>query len=107
MPPRVTLPPTDADARRIKRSRVVSYVLVVLAAVVFSMRPELFGDPQGQPAHALLHVWRIVVGVLLVVAALGVQVAVGVQWRNGLRRRALDDGDDGSEPAGNRAPGDR
>ncbi|MET3452420.1 hypothetical protein [Curtobacterium sp. 1544] len=107
MPPRVTLPPTDADARRIKRSRVVSYVLVVLAAVVFSMRPELFGDPQGQPAHALLHVWRIVVGVLLVVAALGVQVAVGVQWRKGLRRRALDDGDDGSEPAGNRAPGDR
>jgi hypothetical protein len=108
MPPRVTLPPTDADARRIKRSRVVSYVLVALAAVVFSMRPELFGDPQGQPAHALLHAWRIVVGVLLVVAALGVQVAVGVQWRKGLRRRALDDdGDDGSEPAGNRAPGDR
>ncbi|WP_144754835.1 hypothetical protein [Curtobacterium pusillum] len=107
MPPRVTLPPTDADARRIKRSRVVSYVLVVLAAVVFSMRPELFGDPQGQPAHALLHVWRIVVGVLFVVAALGVQVAVGVQWRKGLRRRALGDGDDGSEPAGNRAPGDR
>lgn len=91
MPPRVMLPPTDADARRIKRSRVVSYVLVVLAAIVFSMRPELFGDPQSQPAHALLHVWRIVVGIVLGVAALGVQVLVGVRWRNGLRRAAADE----------------
>lgn len=91
MPPRVMLPPTDADARRIKRSRVVSYALVVLAAIVFSMRPELFGDPQSQPAHALLHVWRIVVGIVLGVAALGVQVLVGVRWRNGLRRAAADE----------------
>ncbi|ROQ04024.1 MULTISPECIES: hypothetical protein [unclassified Curtobacterium] len=103
MPPRVMLPPTDVDARRIKRSRVVSYALVVLAAIVFSMRPELFGDPQSQPAHALLHVWRIVVGALLVVAALGVQVVVGVQWRRGLRRAAEPD----DVPPGNRAPGDR
>lgn len=91
MPPRVMLPPTDTDARRIKRSRVVSYVLVVLAAIVFSMRPDLFGDPQSQPAHALLHVWRIVVGIVLGVAALGVQVLVGVRWRNGLRRAAADE----------------
>ncbi|ROS59868.1 hypothetical protein EDF42_3246 [Curtobacterium sp. PhB172] len=91
MPPRVMLPPTDVDARRIKRSRVVSYALVVLAAIVFSMRPELFGDPQSQPAHVLLHVWRIVVGIVLAVAALGVQVVVGVRWRNGLRRAAADE----------------
>jgi uncharacterized membrane protein YidH (DUF202 family) len=111
MPGRV-IPKPDATAERtIRWSRVVSYALVVLAAVVFSLRPELFGDPQGQPAHALLHVWRIVVGALLVVAALGVQVVVGVRWRAGLRRRAHDDAGvgsgDGSEPAGNRAPGDR
>ncbi|MBF4607156.1 hypothetical protein [Curtobacterium sp. VKM Ac-1393] len=91
MPPRVLLPPTDADARRIKRSRVISYALVVLAAIVFSMRPELFGDPQSQPVHALLHGWRIVAGVVLAVAALGVQVVVGVRWRSGLRRAAADE----------------
>jgi len=104
---RVVLPPSDRDARRIKRSRVLSYVLVVLAAIVLSLRPELFGDPRTQPAHALLHAWRIVAGILLAVAALGVQVVVGVRWRTGLRRRAQDDAEDGSEPAGNRAPGDR
>ena len=98
------IPKSDGSAERtIQRSRVLSYVLVVLAAVVFSLRPELFGDPQTQPAHALLHAWRIVAGILLAVAALGVQVVVGVRWRTGLRRAA----DDGSEPAGNRAPGDR
>ncbi|WP_439694189.1 hypothetical protein ACRQ4B_08110 [Curtobacterium sp. SP.BCo] len=107
MPPRVMLPPTDADARRIKRSRVVSYVLVLFAAVVFSLRPEVFGDPQAQPAHTLLHVWRVIAGFALVVAALVVQVAVGVQWRQGLRRRAGDDTEDDSEPPGNRPPGDR
>ncbi|MGY2899658.1 putative membrane protein [Curtobacterium sp. PvP017] len=91
MPGRV-LPKPDAGAERtIRWSRVVSYVLVVLAAIVFSMRPELFGDPQSQPAHALLHVWRIVVGIVLGVAALGVQVLVGVRWRNGLRRAAADE----------------
>jgi hypothetical protein len=104
---RVVLPPSDRDARRIKRSRVLSYVLVVLAAIVLSLRPELFGDPQTQPAHALLHAWRIVAGILLAVTALGVQVVVGVRWRTGLRRRAQDDAEDGSEPAGNRAPEDR
>jgi cbb3-type cytochrome oxidase subunit 1 len=103
MPPRVTLPPTTSDARRIKRSRVLSYVLVVLAAVVFSLRPELFGDPQAQPAHALLHVWRIVAGIVLVLAALAVQIVVGVRWRAGLRRSAEVD----SEPPGNRARRDR
>ncbi|WP_396290593.1 hypothetical protein [Curtobacterium sp. KT1] len=91
MPGRV-IPKPDAGAERtIRWSRVVSYVLVVLAAIVFSMRPELFGDPQSQPAHALLHVWRIVVGIVLGVAALGVQVLVGVRWRNGLRRAAADE----------------
>ncbi|WIB78564.1 hypothetical protein DEJ28_05545 [Curtobacterium sp. MCPF17_002] len=103
MPPRVTLPPTTSDARRIKRSRMLSYALVVLAAVAFSLRPELFGDPQTQPAHALLHVWRIVVGIVLGVSALAVQVVVGVRWRADLRRDAADD----REAAGNRAPGDR
>jgi hypothetical protein len=127
MPPRVTLPPSEADARRIKRSRVVSFVFLLLAAVVFSLRPEVFGDPQSQPAHALLHVGRIVLGCLLGVAALAVQVAVGVQWRQGLRRAAEadadddtrddtggDTGDDTGDPAahtprppGNRAPEDR
>lgn len=85
---RVLLPPADADARRIRASRFVSYVLVVLAAVAFSLRPELFGDPRAQPAHALLHVWRIVAGIVLAVAALAVQVVVGVQWRRDLRRAA-------------------
>ncbi|MBA8991404.1 putative membrane protein [Curtobacterium pusillum] len=99
MPPRVTLPPSAQDARRIKRSRVLSYVLVLLAAVVFSLRPELFGDPHTQPAHALLHAWRIVAGIVLGVAALAVQVVVGVQWRKTLRH--------GGEAPGNRAPGDR
>ncbi|MFJ4221566.1 hypothetical protein [Curtobacterium luteum] len=91
MAPLVTLPPSDRDARRIRWSRVVSYVLVVLAAVVFSLRPALFGDPQTQPAHALLHVWRIVVGIVLVLAAAAVQVAVGIRWRRDLRRRADED----------------
>ena len=103
MPGRV-IPKPDATAERtIRWSRVASYVLVALAAVVFSMRPELFGDPQSQPAHALLHVWRIVVGVVLAVAALGVQVAVGVHWRKGLRRAAEIDG----QAPGNPAPPDR
>jgi hypothetical protein len=79
-------PPDESSQRTIKRSRVLSYVLVAVAAVVLSLRPDLFGDPQGQPWHAFLHVWRIVVGLLLGVAALAVQVVVGVQWRRGLRR---------------------
>lgn len=110
------IPKPDGSAERtIKRSRVLSYVLVVLAAVVFSLRPELFGDPQTQPAYALLHGWRIVAGIVLGVAALAVQVVVGVQWRAGLRRGAEADAgvgsgvgpDTGGEPPGNRAPGDR
>ncbi|MDN4647741.1 hypothetical protein [Curtobacterium sp. PsM8] len=83
-------PPDESSQRTIKRSRVLSYVLVALAAVVFSLRPDLFGDPQTQPWHALLHVWRIVAGLLLGAAALAVQVVVGVQWRRGLRRAADD-----------------
>ena len=83
-------PPDESSQRTITRSRVLSYALVAVAAVVFSLRPDLFGDPQAQPWHALLHVWRIVVGVLLGVAALTVQVVVGVQWRRGLRRAADD-----------------
>ncbi|PYY33427.1 hypothetical protein DEJ25_14630 [Curtobacterium sp. MCPF17_011] len=81
-------PPDESSQRTIRRSRVLSYVLVAVAAVVLSLRPELFGDPQTQPWHALLHVWRIVVGLLLGVAALAVQVVVGVQWRRGLRQSA-------------------
>lgn len=86
----ILLPPDESSQRTIKRSRVLSYVLVALAAVVLSLRPDLFGDPQTQPWHALLHVWRIVAGLLLGVAALAVQVVVGVQWRRGLRRAADD-----------------
>ena len=81
-------PPDESSQRTIRRSRVLSYVLVAVAAVVLSLRPELFGDPQTQPWHALLHVWRIVVGLLLGVGALAVQVVVGVQWRRGLRQSA-------------------
>ncbi|PYY34562.1 hypothetical protein DEJ16_00750 [Curtobacterium sp. MCJR17_055] len=83
-------PPDESSQRTIKRSRVLSYVLVAVAAVVLSLRPELLGDPQAQPWHALLHVWRIVVGLLLGVAALAVQVIVGVRWRQGLRKSADD-----------------
>ncbi|PZE93397.1 hypothetical protein [Curtobacterium sp. MCBD17_008] len=83
-------PPDESSQRTIKRSRVLSYVLVAVAAVVLSLRPELLGDPQAQPWHALLHVWRIVVGLLLGVAALAVQVVVGVRWRQGLRKSADD-----------------
>ncbi|WIB27408.1 hypothetical protein [Curtobacterium sp. MCSS17_015] len=83
-------PPDESSQRTIKRSRVLSFVLVAVAAVVLSLRPELFGDPRAQPWHALLHVWRIVVGLLLGVAALAVQVVVGVQWRRGLRKSADD-----------------
>ncbi|TDN46211.1 hypothetical protein EDF64_10168 [Curtobacterium flaccumfaciens] len=106
------IPKPDGSAdRTITRSRVLSYALVVLAAVVFSLRPELFGDPQTQPAHALLHGWRIVAGIVLGVAALAVQVVVGVRWRAGLRREAgVDskvDGEVGRKPPGNRAPRDR
>ncbi|PYY62650.1 hypothetical protein DEJ17_02180 [Curtobacterium sp. MCSS17_011] len=103
MPTRVIPKPDPGAARTIRWSRVISYVLVVLAAAVLSLRPELFGDPSSQPAHALLHVWRIVVGLLLAVAALGVQVAVGIRWRKGLRRAAADDW----TTPGNRAPSDR
>ena len=99
-PALVILPPPDeASQRTIKRSRVLSYVLVALAAVVLSLRPDLFGDPQAQPWHALLHVWRIVLGIVLALAALGVQVLVGVQWRRGLRQTG--------EAPGNRTPADR
>ena len=98
------LPPPDASAQRtIRRSRIVSYVLVLLAAVVLSLRPDLFGDPQTQPVHALLHVWRIVLGLVLAVAALAVQVAVGVRWRQRLRQQ-LPTAD---EPPGNGTPSDR
>ena len=98
------LPPPDASAQRtIRRSRIVSYVLVLLAAVVLSLRPELFGDPQTQPAHALLHVWRIVLGLVLAVAALAVQVAVGVRWRKRLRAELPTP----DAPPGNRSPSDR
>ncbi|WIB16485.1 hypothetical protein DEJ34_04940 [Curtobacterium sp. MCPF17_050] len=83
-------PPDESSQRTIKRSRVLSYVLVAVAAVMLSLRPELLGDPQAQPWHALLHVWRIVVGLLLGVAALAVQVIVGVRWRQGLRKSADD-----------------
>jgi hypothetical protein len=83
-------PPDESSQRTIKRSRVLSYVLVAVAAVVLSLRPDLLGDPQTQPWHALLHVWRIVLGLLLGVAALAVQVVVGVRWRQGLRKTADD-----------------
>jgi hypothetical protein len=83
-------PPDESSQRTIKRSRVLSYVLVAVAAVVLSLRPDLLGDPQAQPWHALLHVWRIVLGLLLGVAALAVQVVVGVRWRQGLRKSADD-----------------
>lgn len=83
-------PPDESSQRTIRRSRVLSYVLVAVAALVLSLRPELFGDPQAQPWHALLHGWRIVVGLLLGVAALAVQVLAGVRWRRGLRRAAED-----------------
>lgn len=107
MPSNVLPQPDGSDTRRIKRSRVVSFVLLALAAVVFSLRPDAFGDPQAQPLHALLHVWRIVLGVALVVAALGVQVVVGVRWRQGLRRRAEADAPEPGTPPGNQAPADR
>ncbi|OIH97247.1 hypothetical protein [Curtobacterium sp. MCBA15_001] len=71
--------------------------------MVLSLRPDLFGDPQTQPLHALLHVWRIVLGLLLGVAALGVQVIVGVQWRQGLRRQLPPP----DESPGNPASSDR
>jgi len=107
MPSNVLPQPDGSDTRRIKRSRVLSFVLLAVAAVVFSLRPEAFGDPQSQPWHALLHVWRIVLGVAFMVAALGVQVAVGVRWRRGLRRAAEGDASPDGTPPGNRAPGDR
>ncbi len=107
MPSNVLPRPDGSDARRIKRSRVVSFVLLAVAAVVFSLRPEVFGNPQAQPWHALLHVWRIVLGAILVVAALGVQVAVGVRWRRGLRRGAEQDAPGPGTAPGKQAPGDR
>ena len=100
-------PPDESSQRTIKRSRVLSYVLVAVAAVVLSLRPDLLGDPQTQPWHALLHVWRIVLGLLLGVAALAVQVVVGVRWRQGLRRRAEADAPEPGTPPGNQAPADR
>lgn len=103
MPSNVVPKPDPSDTRRIRRSRVLSFVLLCAAAVVFSLRPEVFGDPQTQPAHALLHVWRVVAGIVLALAALAVQVIVGVRWRAGLRRAAEDDG----AAPGNPGPGDR
>ncbi|AIV39725.1 hypothetical protein [Curtobacterium sp. MR_MD2014] len=107
MPSNVLPQPDGSDTRRIKRSRVLSFVLLAVAAVVFSLRPEAFGDPQAQPWHALLHVWRIVLGVALMVAALGVQVTVGVRWRRGLRRSAEQEPSTRGTPPGNQAAGDR
>jgi cbb3-type cytochrome oxidase subunit 1 len=82
--PRV-IPRDDGGSRRIRRSRIASYVLVLVAAAVLSCTPRVFGDPSSEPLYALLHVWRVVVGIALVVAALAVQVIVGVRWRAGLR----------------------
>ena len=45
MPTRVIPKPDGGAERTIRWSRVVSYVLVVLAAAVLSLRPDLFGDP--------------------------------------------------------------
>ncbi|KTR09269.1 hypothetical protein [Curtobacterium citreum] len=107
MPSNVLPQPDPGDTRRIRRSRVVSFVLLALAAVVFSLRPDVFGDPQAQPWHALLHVWRIVVGLLLVVGAGAVQVSVGVRWRQGLRRAADPAPPQRGTPPGNQSPADR
>ena len=107
MPSNVLPQPDPGDTRRIRRSRVVSFVLLALAAVVFSLRPDVFGDPQAQPWHALLHVWRIVVGLLLVLGAGAVQVAVGVRWRQGLRRAADPAPPQRGTPPGNQSPADR
>lgn len=106
-PPRVLLPPDDRSQRTITRSRIVSYVLLVLAAVSFSLRPDLFGDPQEQPLHALLHVGRIVLGGVLAIAALAVQIVVGVRWRRNLRRAAEDDSAQAVGPPGNHGPASR
>jgi hypothetical protein len=104
----VVLPPDESSQRTIRRSRVLSYALVVLAAVVLSLRPEILGDPQAQPWHALLHAWRIVLGLVLALAALGVQVVVGVQWRKGLSAVEDDEAavEDDELPTGRAAPGD-
>jgi hypothetical protein len=112
------LPPLDgADQRRIRRSRVLSFVLVLVAAIVLSLRPDVFGDPQTQPAHTLLHVWRIVAGLVLAAAALGVQVAVALRWRAAITGQAAPEHAPGTpadtpsatprEAPGNRAPRDR
>jgi hypothetical protein len=92
--PRV-IPRDDGGSRRIRRSRIASYVLVLVAAAVFSCTPRVFGDPSSEPLHALLHVWRVVVGVALVVAAVAVQVVVGIRWRAGLQHEAARDADGG------------
>ncbi len=107
MPSNVLPQPDGSDTRRIKRSRVLSFVLLAVAAVVFSLRPEAFGDPQSQPWHTLLHVWRIVLGVALMIAALGVQVVVGVRWRQGLRRSAEQEPSTPGTPPGKQPPRDR
>jgi hypothetical protein len=97
MPSPLLLPqPDGASARTIKRSRVVSYVLAAIGVVALSFAPSVLGDPQQQPLHTLLHVVRPVFAIALLVAALAVQVVVGVRWRAGVR--AANDAD-GTPPS--------
>jgi uncharacterized membrane protein YidH (DUF202 family) len=58
---------------------------VVIAAVALSFAPSVVGEPSGETARFLLHVVRPVGAVLLLVAALGVQIGAGVLWRRRLR----------------------
>jgi uncharacterized membrane protein YidH (DUF202 family) len=71
--------------RLVRRSRVWSYVLAALGVVVLSFAPSVLGEPAGETSRVLLHVVRPVLATVLIVAALALQVVVGIRWRQDLR----------------------
>jgi len=87
----VSGPADDASRRLVRRSRVTSYALVGLGAVVLSFAPSVVGEPSGETARVLLHVVRPVVAIVLIVAAVAVQVITGFRWRRGLQRASATD----------------
>jgi hypothetical protein len=72
----------DVSARTIKRSRIVSYTLAAVAAALLSISPALFDVPASGVVHVLVAVVRPIAVAVLLVAAVGVQVLVGIRWRS-------------------------
>ncbi|KQO63003.1 hypothetical protein ASF23_08965 [Curtobacterium sp. Leaf261] len=81
---------------------MLSYVLAGLGVVVLSFAPSVLGEPTTDTGRVLLQVVRPVVAGVLIVAALAVQVVVGITWRRDLLQPADPTPDAPADPP---APG--